>query len=147
MIEGVIITPLSTIDLLSGNVLHCLKSTEKSYAGFGEAYFSEANDGFVKGWKRHKKMFLNLIVPIGSIHFVLYDDRPESLSYNEFQEIIISRTENYCRLTVPPMVWMGFQGLDKNGSILLNIASIEHSSEEVDQKELNEIIFDWKVKK
>ena len=143
MIEGVVITPLSVIETKGGDVLHGLKQGEKDYAGFGEAYFSMIEYGVIKGWKRHKEMILNLVVPLGSVRFILYEDRTESLSYNEFQEIVISRTENYCRLTIPPMVWMAFQGLDKNGSILLNIASIEHSSEEVDRKELNEIIFDW----
>ena len=42
-----------------------------------------------------------------------------------------------------PMVWFGFQGRDKNESILLNIASIPHLPSEVDCKELNEIQFDW----
>ena len=41
------------------------------------------------------------------------------------------------------MIWVGFQGLDEDMSILLNIANIEHSPEEIDQKELDEINFDW----
>ena len=34
-------------------------------------YFSVVNPGVVKGWKLHKKMTCNLIVPIGTIKFVI----------------------------------------------------------------------------
>ena len=63
-------------------------------------------------------------------------------STNNFQEIIISR-DNYCRLTVPPMVWIGFQGISDNGSMLLNIADIEHNPHEVDKKNIEQIEFNW----
>ena len=143
LIEGVSIIPLSIIATDGGDVLHGMKVSDHGYVSFGEVYFSMVEPGAFKGWKRHKKMVLNLIVPVGAVRFVLYDDRPNSASCNHFQEIILSKDKNYSRLTVPPMVWMGFQGLGNTGSMLLNIASIEHTPEEVDRKELNEIEFDW----
>jgi len=59
-----------------------------------------------------------------------------------FQEFIISK-DNYCRLTIPPMVWMGFQGLSVDNSMLLNIADIKHDPQEVDKKNIEEIEFNW----
>jgi len=38
---------------------------------------------------------------------------------------------------------MGFQGLSDSGSILLNIANIEHNPREVDKKNLEQIEFNW----
>ena len=76
-------------------------------------------------------MILNLVVPMGAIRFVLYDDRPESKSFQIFQEFIISK-ENYQRLTVPPGVWMAFQGMADGLNILLNIASIPHDPNEAE---------------
>jgi len=143
MIEGVKVTRLSIIETDGGDVLHGMRHTDKGYFGFGEAYFSMVNTGSIKGWKRHHEMVLNLVVPFGSIRFILYDDRQGSASINQFQQVTLSRGDNYCRLTVPPMVWAGFQGLGKEASILLNIASIEHSPEEVDKKKLADIKFDW----
>jgi len=140
MIKGVVITRLNVIDTLGGNVMHGMKETDVGYAGFGEVYFSQVDKGIIKAWKRHKEMTLNLIVPVGEIKFVLFDDRDESNT--RFQEVIISR-ENYCRLTVPPMVWMGFQGLSNDGSMLLNIANIEHNPSEVDRLGINKINYDW----
>jgi dTDP-4-dehydrorhamnose 3,5-epimerase len=72
----------------------------------------------------------------------LFDDR--DTSNTQFQEVIISR-DNYCRLTVPPMVWMGFQGLSNGGSMLLNIANIEHDLGEVDRKDIEQINYNWSV--
>ncbi len=140
MINEVLITPLSIIDMPDGDVLHAMKNIDIGFSGFGEAYFSEINPKAIKAWKRHREMTLNLIVPIGKIRFVIFDDREQSSS--QFQEIVISR-KNYCRLTVPPMVWMGFQGLSDSNSILLNLASIPHDPCEVDRRSVDEIMFDW----
>ena len=140
MIPDVLITPLITIDMPGGGILRALKQSENGYSGFGEAYFSQIEKGKIKAWKRHKKMKLNLIVPIGEIKFVLFDNRD---SNNElFQEIILSK-DNYCRLTIPPMIWVGFQGLSNNCSMLLNIANIEHNPLESDQLEIDKINYEW----
>jgi len=142
VIEGVIITPLKIIDAHGGDVLHCMKSSDEGYNGFGEAYFSMVGHGAIKGWKRHSRMTLNLVVPVGEIRFVIFDDRASSVSYSVFQEIIISKS-NYCRLTVPPMVWMGFQGVCQQSSMLLNLANIPHEPEESERLNIAEFNFDW----
>jgi len=142
MIKDVLITKLDVIDTPGGNVMHAMKESSIGYSGFGEAYFSKVNQRAVKAWKRHKEMTLNLMVPLGEVRFVLFDDR-EILS-PQFQEIIISKN-NYCRLTIPPMIWMGFQGLSNGDSILLNIADIEHDPNEVDRKEIEKINYNWSL--
>jgi len=141
-VAGVIITPLKIISVPNGDVLHALKKEEQEFAGFGEAYFSTIEKGAVKAWKRHREMTLNLVVPVGSIRFVLYDTRVDSMTSEKYQVVKLSR-RNYCRLTVPPMVWVGFQGCDEGLNLLLNIASISHDPEESDRKEIHEINFNW----
>ena len=141
-IAGVLVSPLKIIDVQGGDVLHAMNSSDSSYFGFGEAYFSMVESGAVKAWKRHREMVLNLIVPIGQVRFIIYDDRENSLSNGVYQEVTLS-LENYVRLTIPPMLWLGFQGLDEKTSMLLNIADIEHTSEEADRKEMHEIKYDW----
>ena len=141
MIKDVVVTPLDLIDTPGGMVMHAMKETSLGYAGFGEAYFSQVHDGAIKAWKRHKKMTLNLVVPVGEIKFVIFDDRN---GLKQFQEVIISRS-NYCRLTVPPMVWMGFQGLSDGVSTVLNITNIEHNPKEVDRLKIEKINYDWGI--
>ena len=142
MIKDVVVTKLDIIETLGGDVMHAMKESSVGYAGFGEVYFSQVNKGAIKAWKRHKKMTLNLVVPVGEIRFVLFDDR--ELPNTQFQEIIISKG-NYCRFTVPPMIWVGFQGLSDDRAMLLNIANIEHNLHEVDRKEIYEINYDWTI--
>ena len=74
-IDGVILTSLGIIEVEGGNVLHAMKQEDNGFNGFGEAYFSTAEHKVIKGWKRHFEMTLNIVVPIGHIRFVLYDDR------------------------------------------------------------------------
>jgi dTDP-4-dehydrorhamnose 3,5-epimerase len=143
-INDILITPLKIISVLNGDVMHAIKSSDEGYENFGEAYFSNINSGAIKAWKRHRKMILNLVVPLGKVKFVLYDDREKSKTYENYSEVILSR-DNFCRLTVPPMIWMGFIGLDNETSIVLNIANIEHSPDEVEKKELNEILYNWEL--
>lgn len=140
MIEGVLITPLNIIETPGGSVMHALKKTSVGFDGFGEAYFSNINFGAIKAWKRHKLMTLNLVVPIGEVKFVLYDDRFDSKG--SFQEIIVSK-KSYFRVTVPPMIWMGFKGQSPNGSVVMNLANLEHNQNEVDKLNLNEINYKW----
>ena len=144
-IDGVIVTPLNIVDINEGNVLHGMKITDHGFKGFGEAYFSTIKFGKVKAWKRHRMMTLNLIVPIGKVRFVIYDDREGSVTYGMFQNIILSK-QNYARLTIPPMLWLGFQGISNEENILLNIANIEHNPEESDKKNIDDFIYDWRLK-
>jgi len=143
-INGVITSPLEIISTKGGDVLHAMKANDQGYSGFGEAYFSKVESNAIKGWKRHNKMTLNLIVPTGSVRFVLYDDRESHDNANQFQEVNLTELDDYSRLTIPPMIWVGFQGLSSQTSLILNIANIEHSPQEVERKELNEINFNWK---
>jgi len=140
MIEGVLITPLDVIDTPGGNVMHAIKKSSDGYAGFGEAYFSKVDYGSIKAWKRHKIMTLNLVVPVGEVKFVLFDDSYEL--NNGFQEVTISMS-NYCRLTIPPMIWMGFQGLYPDGSVVMNLANIQHNQLEIDKLDLSKINYKW----
>jgi len=142
MIENLMVTHLQTIEVMGGDILHAMKKTDKGYVDFGEAYFSLLEYGAVKGWKRHQNMTLNFVVPKGKVRVVVYDDRKYSSTFENFFEIVLSR-DNYCRLTIPPMVWVGFQGLDSQDSILLNIADIVHDPLEYDQIELNKIQYNW----
>jgi len=142
MIDDISVTPLKRIQHDKGDIYHAMKSSEDSFSSFGEAYFSSVNFADVKGWKKHSKMILNLIVPIGAVRFVAYDDRISSKTYQQFFDITISK-ENYCRLTIPHGLWLAFQGVGREFNLLLNIASIEHDPNESVSCELGDIKYNW----
>ncbi len=144
MLEGVLLTPLKRVHVTGGDVLHAMKSDDAGFHGFGEAYFSTAEFGAVKGWKRHREMTLNLVVPVGQIRFVIHDDRQNSSTCNAFYEVVLSK-DNYCRLTVPPMVWLGFQGVSKETGVLLNLADIKHDPSESDKMKIEKLNYKWDI--
>ena len=134
--DGVIVTPLKQIHNPKGDIYHAMKKSDDGFEGFGEAYFSTIHKDDIKGWKKHTQMTLNLIVPIGQIEFIIYDEDSRS-----FQSVKLSQS-NYQRLTIKPNLWMAFRGLDEN-NMLLNLASIEHNPEESVNRELDEIQYAW----
>ena len=142
IIEGVHLTPIKIIKHPNGDILHALKNFEDSYMGFGEAYFSTVNFNIVKGWKKHQEMILNIVVPVGVIKFVLFDGREQSTTRGKIEEIILSK-DNYQRITVPPGVWMAFQGQGKDLNMLLNIASIPHNPSEAESLPLSNNIIPY----
>ena len=72
--DGVILTPLKQIKNPKGDIFHAMKRSDAGYDGFEEAYFSTINKEDIKGWKKHTKMTLNIIVPVGEIEFIIYDE-------------------------------------------------------------------------
>jgi dTDP-4-dehydrorhamnose 3,5-epimerase len=141
--DGVILTPLKQIPHQKGDIFHAMKKSDIGFDGFGEAYFSTINKGEIKGWKKHTKMTLNLIVPVGEIEFVLFDNRENSQTYNRFFSIKLSQN-NYQRLTISKDIFVAFKGIE-NFNLLLNIANIEHTPNEAINLDLSEIKYEWSI--
>jgi dTDP-4-dehydrorhamnose 3,5-epimerase len=138
-VTEIMVTPLKRIQLEGGDVLHGMRQHDPGYINFGEAYFSIIDLGAIKAWKRHLRMTLNIVVPVGSINFVFIDD--EGVFREEAAGV-----ERYVRLTIPPGIWFGFKGICSPYSMLLNIADIPHNPAEVERKSLGEIKFNWELK-
>ena len=132
--DGVTLTPLKQITHPKGDIFHAMKASDDGFSGFGEAYLSTVNQDEVKGWKKHTEMTLNLVVVIGEIEFVVYDD-------NSFYSVKLSKN-NYQRLTVEPGLWLAFRGLDSE-NMLLNLSSIEHDPNESENVDLDIINYNW----
>ena len=147
MIDGVVITPLRQIVDERGKVMHMLRRDAQHFSGFGEIYFSTVHPGSIKGWHIHHKMVLNYAVPQGQIKFVLYDDRPASSTVGQVQELFMG-ADNYCLVTVPPLVWNGFKGIGMETAIVANCASIPHDPTEIARKDPFDpsIPYDWAIK-
>jgi len=133
--DGVTLTPLNKITHPKGDIFRVMKVSDDGFYGFGEAYFSTINKGDIKGWKRHAKMTLNLVVVTGEVEFVVCNG-------DNFFSVKLSK-DNYQRLTVKPSLWVSFKGFsDEN--MLLNLASIEHDPNESESVDLNVFDYGWK---
>ena len=139
-LTDILVTPLSRIDTTDGDVLHAMKQKDAGYDGFGEAYFSWVSADVVKAWKRHKEMTMNVVVPVGQVRFVFLCANADGIEEFRVEEIGVDR---FVRITVPPGIWFGFQGLHTPQSLLLNIANIPHDPNEIERLALNNINYDW----
>ena len=139
--EGVVLTPKQIFNNPHGDVLRVIRSSDSHFNKFGEAYFSFINFGAVKGWKLHKSMTLNLVVPLGSVFFVLAIKDPDSgFKFRTFNLSI----QCHSVLTIPPGIWVAFKGLEQQ-NLLLNVASEVHSSNEYLVTNLTDIPFDFSM--
>jgi len=133
--EGVFLTSEKQIFHEKGDIFHIIKKSSAGFVNFGEAYFTTVKKGEIKGWKRHKKMTLNLAVPVGEVKFVVTDRE------GNFSEFSLS-PQNYYRLTVAPNYWVAFQGVGEF-NLVINIADLEHNPQEAENIPLETIEFEW----
>jgi len=134
------VTPLQRIEVVGGDVLHALKQNDNAYAGFGEAYFSWVSGGWIKAWKRHTKMTMNIVVPVGQVRFVFRVVNSAECDEFRVEEIGVCR---YARITVPAGIWFGFQGCGSSQSLILNVSNIVHDPNEVERLTLSDINYAW----
>ena len=129
LISGVKVNPLKIIHNPKGNIFRAIKNSDKGFSGFGEAYFSSINQGKIKGWRKHKKMVMNLIVPNGEVGFHFFcDGKTESL---------LVGSSNYVRVTVEPNTWMAFEGIGEGINLILNVASVLHDPSETETADIS----------
>lgn len=136
--DGVLTTPLRRILTPAGDVLHGMRSTDPTFAGFGEAYFSMVLSGHVKGWKRHAVMTVNLVVPSGAVQVSIHD--ATAATTQAF--VLCPDDEATCqRLTIAPGLWVAFGGIGRGSNVMLNVASIPHDPAESTSVGLD--VFPW----
>ena len=145
-IDGVVITPLKQIFDERGKVMHMLRADDTIFRKFGEIYFSCTNPGAIKAWHLHTRMTLNYAVIHGLIKFVLYDNRQDSPTQGVVQELFLS-PEDYCLVTVPPLIWNGFKGLGQFSAIVANCSDMPHDSTEIERKPPSDpsIPYEWQI--
>jgi dTDP-4-dehydrorhamnose 3,5-epimerase len=137
-LENIIITRLSTFDVDGGRVMHGIKKNDVGYVDLGEVYFSYINHKSVKAWKKHNLMTLNLVVPLGEVRFVFCD--PLNEGHYRVEDV---GEGNYVRLTVPPGIWFGFQGIALQPSLVTNIADLQHDAAEVERQAVSSFDYQW----
>jgi dTDP-4-dehydrorhamnose 3,5-epimerase len=145
IIDGVSIRSLSKIENDKGNILHVIKSTDSHFSKFGECYISEIHPGKIKAWKKNRIQTQNLAVIEGSIKFVIFDDRKNSISKNIINIFQIDRDLNYKLLTIPNNIWYGFSCTGSHKSVIINCSDYPHNVKNINSLDIknNLIPFDW----
>jgi len=143
MIDGVKTTPLKQIIDERGKIMHMMKKDSEIFEKFGEIYFSTVNPGFIKAWHLHKEATLNYACVKGKVKLVLLDDRKDSSTFGQYQELMLS-PKDYFLVTIPPFIWNGFKGLDDSESIIANCLTLPHNEKEMVRKDVFDKSFSYK---
>jgi len=147
MIAGVETIPLLRLQDERGFVMRMLRADDPHFTKFGEIYFSVIYPGIIKGWHLHSRMTINYAVVTGNIKLVLYDQRADSKTYRQLQEIVFGQI-NYQLVRVPPGVVNGFTAVGGEGAVVANCADIPHDPTEITRIDpfTPTIPYDWKVR-
>jgi dTDP-4-dehydrorhamnose 3,5-epimerase len=147
MIKDVTIKPLRKIPDERGSIMHMLRNDDPEFEKFGEIYFSTVYPGAIKGWHLHKTMTLNYAVVKGNIKLVLFDQRENSPTKGEIQEIFLG-DKNYCLVKIPAGIVNGFKGIGQEEAIIANCATEPHTADEIIRIDpfTKEIPYNWNIK-
>ncbi len=145
LIDGVTLTELLQINDERGSVLPMLRNDAPEFTRFGECYFSEVLPKAVKAWKLHHNQMQNLAVPVGRIRIVIYDDRGNSPTQGQLQELELGRPDSYWRLKIPCGLWYGFTCLSETPALIVNCADAPHdpTDSELRKKNDSSIPYSW----
>lgn len=117
MIQGVILQPKRQIPDARGTVRIFIDDGRS----FCSCYSTTVYKGIIKGWHGYKTKTLNYVVPLGLVRLVLWDTRPESPTYGDFDELFLGE-QNYQMVTIPPGVMNAFQGIADPLSLAIVVA-------------------------
>ncbi len=148
-IDGVILKQLKPILDERGYLQECFRSDWPMFEKFGQAYITIAFANVVKAWHKHKIQTDNMVCIYGNAKLVLYDDRKESSTYREINEIFFG-VKNPLLITIPPFIWHGFKAIGGKKIMVLNCPTDVYNYSEPDEYRLaydtNEIDYDWEIK-
>ena len=146
-ITDVVITPLKRFPDERGTVMHMMQVTDPDFKGFAQVYCSTVNPGKIKGWHFQNKAYRSYIVLSGMVKLVLYDEREDSPSKGVVQEIFMGDS-NYVRVTIPPQVWSGVNGISTEPAILCDVVNMAHDPDQAKRCDPNDghIPYDWAMK-
>ena len=147
MIEGVRIKKLKFIKDERGRLAEILKNNDDFFQKFGQIYVTTALPGVVKSWHYHKKQTDHFFCIFGKMRVGLYDSRPNSPTFKQAQEIIMSFEEPIL-LKIPPLVYHGFKCISDCEAAIINIPTEVYNYEKPDEYRVdayeNDIPFDWR---
>lgn len=130
-------------------VMEILRSDDEFFTQFGQVYLSTIYPGVVKGWHFHKVQTDNIAIIKGMVKFVLYDDRPESVTRGEIVELFIGE-QNPVLVVVPPGVIHGMKGIGLEPALMINCPTEPYDPAQPDEfrrpPDDPAIPYDWRRK-
>ena len=155
MIQGVRLKTLKLIPDDRGFLLEILRCDDEIYDRFGQLYMTGCKHGVVKGWHYHKEQTDHFACVLGKALVVLYDNRPDSPTRGEVQEVRLvappadgqPAADPPLVLKIPPWVLHGFTAIDCEEARIVNVPTIPYRHADPDEFRFpwnsEEIPFRW----
>lgn len=146
MIQGIEIKKLKVIADNRGFLMEMLRCDDSIFENFGQVYLSVCKPKIVKGWHYHKKQTDNFVVVKGNAKVVLYDDKENSPTKGEVQEVFMGE-DNPILLKIPPFVVHGITPTGDDPSYLINCPTLPYDYKNPDEFRISfkskDIPYDW----
>lgn len=146
MINGLKIKKLNVIPDERGRLMEILRCDDSEFSKFGQVYMTTAYPGVVKGWHYHKKQIDNMAAIKGMMKLVLYDNRPDSPTYKELNEIFFGE-HNPILVQIPNKVVHGFKCISETEAIVINCPTEVYNRKNPDEYRIaidsKKIPYDW----
>jgi dTDP-4-dehydrorhamnose 3,5-epimerase len=91
--------------------------------------------GVVKGWGLHQQHEDRYLVLLGEMLLVLYDPRPDSATYGEVCEIVLTEKRRRI-LNIPKLVWHAQQNVGSTDVLLLDFPTEPYNHDNPDKVRL-----------
>jgi len=148
-IFGVTTKQLRVIPDERGYLMEMLRCDDEVFTKFGQVYLSVVYPNVIKGWHYHKKQ-TDIFIPVkGMIKLVLYDQRPDSPTFGEINELFIGE-RNPLLVRIPAQVLHGFKGISLEPAYVINVPDETYCYAEPDEFRLAphdpSIPYDWSRK-
>lgn len=147
MITGVEVKDLKVNYDERGHLMEVLRSDDKIFKKFGQAYITTALPGVVKAWHYHKLQDDHFCCVFGKMRLAIYDSREGSKTFGEINEWELS-LDNPKLIKIPKLLYHGFKCVSKEEAIVINIPTVPYNPKEPDEYRLdafdNTIPYDWK---
>lgn len=98
-------------------------------------YQAMVRPGKVKGWISHRKQDDRIYHMLGTLHWALFDDRPESPTRGVLQHVVVSdRTR--ALFVIPQGVWHAVKNIGLGDAYFVNMPTRPYSHEDPDKYRL-----------
>lgn len=136
MIQDVQIQELRLISDKRGFLVEILRSDNPIFENFGQIYMTVCYKGVAKAWHYHRYQTDIFFCVWGKALVVLYDQRKDSKTYREVQEIILESNPTDSPpliVKIPPLIVHGFTSLSEPEARIINIPNRLYNYKEPDE--------------
>jgi dTDP-4-dehydrorhamnose 3,5-epimerase len=146
LIEGVAVRGARVMPDERGRLGEIMRADDPWFTKFGQTYFTTTYPGIVKAWHFHKKQTDHFYVAKGLIKIALYDERKDSPTYGEVNEIYLGEHRPGL-VRIPPGIQHGWMCVGETEAYIINVVSEMYDYANPDEFRTpphdNHIPYDW----